>query len=70
MRKLTDKDKLDIIEGFKKEMDIAYDMRKSGTFEPSSKEIKLQFPKDSFDEIDRAWLTEMMDHYGVKHEWI
>lgn len=67
---LTDKEKLGIIEGFKKQIELANEVRRR---EPNIKvrPVKLSFLKEQFsDEYDRIWLSAILDHLGVKHEYI
>jgi hypothetical protein len=66
---LTDKQKLNIIESFKTSIEHTADARIK---DPDVNVIspKLQFQKDQFVEMDRIWLSEILDHLGVKHEYL
>ncbi len=74
MKKLTDKDKLEIIESMKLKMEEGYEERKNLTEDEIQSELKKQeeptvIIPDEFNEIDKAWILEIFNHYGVNVEF-
>jgi hypothetical protein len=64
-KRLTDKDKLVIIDSIKRELENAVKFHKKNPNKQIGKP-RIQFYKDQFNEIDRAWLKDLYGHYGVK----
>ena len=71
MTLLTDKQKLDIIDGFKEELDKSVeDRRTNPDWRVADTKTKLTFLDKQFEDIDKIWLSEMLEHLGVNYEFI
>jgi len=68
---LTDKQKLDILDGFHKEVDRSVeDRRTNPDWRIADTKTKIRFDATQWEEMDRIWITSVLDHLGVKHEFI
>ena len=71
MTLLTDKQKLEILDGFKKELDKSVEDRKDNpNWRIPDIKTKLQFDATQWEEMDRIWITSVLDHLGVRHEFV
>ena len=69
--RLTDKQKLEILDGFKKELDKSVeDRRHNPNWRIPDIKTKLQFDATQWEEMDRIWITSVLDHMGVNYEFI
>lgn len=69
--RLTDKQKLEILDGFKKELDKSVEDRKDNpNWRIPDIKTKLQFDATQWEEMDRIWITSVLDHMGVNYEFI
>lgn len=64
-KRLTDKDKLAIIESIKRELEKAVKQYKKKPNQNMGKP-RIQFFKNEFDEMGIAWLKDLYGHFGVK----
>lgn len=69
--RLTDKQKLDIIEGFKEQLEKSNEARKRDpNWEMPTEKTKMVFRKEQFEEMDKIWLETILEHLGVDSEFI
>jgi len=68
--KLTDKQKIEIIHGLEDEI-TAFTIRQRENYtRPEDNGTKLKFNSKQFDEEDKAWMMETLDHFGIRYEFV
>ncbi len=69
--RLTDKQKLEILEGFHKELDKSIEARRNDPdWRIADTKTKIQFDATQWDEMDKIWIISVLDHLGVRHEFV